>query len=68
MNPTEYYKRINARYDKVGPGFCVLKWHHLEMHLGSAQSHSCFHCPQQHLNLDEDLHNTKQKMEQRKIS
>ena len=67
MNPTEYYKRINARYDKVGPGFCVLKWHHLEMHLGSAQSHSCFHCPQQHLNLDEDLHNTKQKMEQRKI-
>jgi len=36
------------------------------MHLGSAQSHSCFHCPQRHLSLDEDLHNTKQKMEQRK--
>ena len=32
-----------------------------------AQSHSCFHCPQRHLSLDEDLHNTKQKMEQRKL-
>lgn len=65
-SPVKYYKELQKRYDKVGPGFCVLKWHHLEMHLGSAQSHSCFHCPQRHLSLDEDLHNTKQKMEQRK--
>lgn len=66
-SPVEYYKELQKRYDDVGPGFCVLKWHHLEMHLGSAQSHSCFHCPQRHLSLDEDLHNTKQKMEQRKL-
>ena len=66
-SPVKYYKELQKRYDKVGPGFCVLKWHHLEMHLGSAQSHSCFHCPQRHLSLDEDLHNTKQKMEQRKL-
>lgn len=65
--PVEYYKEIQSRYDKVGSGFCVLKWHHLEMHLGSAQSHSCFHCPQRHLSLDEDFHNTQQKMRQRKI-
>ena len=66
-SPVKYYKELQKRYDKVGTGFCVLKWHHLEMHLGSAQSHSCFHCPQRHLSLDEDLHNTKQKMEQRKL-
>lgn len=64
--PVEYYKELQDRYDKVGPGFCVLKWHHLEMHLSSAQSHSCFHCPQRHINLEEDFHNTKQKMRQRK--
>lgn len=66
MKPVEYYKEIKDRYDKIGSGFCVLKWHYLQIHHGSAQSHSCFHCPQRHLSLDEDLHNTKQKMKQRK--
>jgi organic radical activating enzyme len=64
--PIEYYNKLKKEYDAVAPGFCVLKWHHLEMHLGSAQSHSCFHCPQQHLSLDEDLHNTAQKKQIRK--
>jgi organic radical activating enzyme len=64
--PVEYYEELQSRYDEIGPGFCVLKWHHLEMHLGSAQSHSCFHCPQRHINLHEDFHNTLQKKRQRK--
>jgi len=61
MTPVEYYKKLRQEYDEISPSFCVLKWHHLEMHLGSAVAHSCFHCPQYDLSLDEDFHNTKQK-------
>jgi len=64
--PVEYYTKLKEEYDAVAPGFCVLKWHHLEMHLASGVSHSCFHCPQQHLSIDEDLHNTAQKKQVRK--
>ena len=66
--PVEYYEELKDRYNAVGPGFCVLKWHYLQIHLGSAQSHSCFHCPQRHINLDEDFHNTQQKKRQRKTA
>ena len=54
-------KRIKSEQDAVAPGFCVLKWYHLEMHLGTGLSHSCYHCPTQKIPLDSDLHNTPQK-------
>ena len=54
-------KNIKSEQDIIGPGFCVLKWYHLEMHLGTGLSHSCYHCPTQKIPLDSDLHNTPQK-------
>ena len=62
----KHYQDITDRNNAVGKGFCVLKWWHLEMHLGTGNYHSCFHCPQQNLKLDEDMHNTLHKMQQRK--
>ena len=61
-----YLDDITRRNNAIGQGFCVLKWWHLEMHLGTGNYHSCFHCPQQNLKLDEDMHNTLHKMQQRK--
>ena len=66
MNETaKFYKDITERNNAVGKGFCVLKWWHLEMHLGTGNYHSCFHCPQQNLKLDEDMHNTLHKVQQK---
>lgn len=64
-NQIEVLQLIKEEQDEVGQGFCVLKWYHQEMHLGTGQSHSCFHCPSQKIPLDSDLHNTPQKIEQR---
>ena len=66
-NQIRYLNIIKEKQDAVGPGFCVLKWYHLEMHLGTGLSHSCFHCPTQQIPLDSDLHNTPQKIEQRAL-
>ena len=64
-NQIEVLQLIKQEQDAVGPGFCVLKWYHLEMHLGTGQSHSCYHCPSQKIPLGSDLHNTNQKIEKR---
>ena len=60
-----YLNKIKEEQDKVGPGFCVLKWYHQEMHLGSGINHSCYHCPTHQIPLNSDLHNTPHKIEQR---
>ena len=66
LNSDLYYlNKIKEEQDKVGPGFCVLKWYHQEMHLGTGLNHSCYHCPTQKIPLDSDLHNTPHKKEQR---
>ena len=64
-NQIEALQLIKDEQDNVGPGFCVLKWYHLEMHLGTGESHSCYHCPTQKIPLGSDLHNTPQKIEKR---
>ena len=64
-NQIEALQLIKDEQDNVGPGFCVLKWYHLEMHLGTGRSHSCYHCPTQKIPLGSDLHNTPQKIEKR---
>ena len=64
-NQIEALQLIKDEQDNVGPGFCVLKWFHLEMHLGTGESHSCYHCPTQKIPLGADLHNTPQKIEKR---
>lgn len=64
-NQIEALQLIKDEQDNVGPGFCVLKWYHLEMHLGTGRSHSCYHCPTHKIPLGSDLHNTPQKIEKR---
>ena len=64
-NQIQALQIIKDEQDNVGPGFCVLKWYHLEMHLGTGESHSCYHCPTQKIPLGSDLHNTPQKIEKR---
>jgi len=64
-NQIQALQLIKQEQDKVGQGFCVLKWFHLEMHLGTGLSHSCYHCPTQKIPLGADLHNTPQKIEKR---
>lgn len=64
-NQIQALQIIKDEQDNVGPGFCVLKWYHLEMHLGTGESHSCYHCPTQKIPLGADLHNTPQKIEKR---
>ena len=44
--------------DEIGPGFCILKWHYLELSLAEGLKHSCYHCPQHKIPLKSDLHNT----------
>ncbi len=44
--------------DAIGPGFCILKWHYLELSLAEGLKHSCYHCPQHKIPLKSDLHNT----------
>ena len=60
-----YLNKIKKEQDKVGPGFCVLKWYHQEMHLGSGLNHSCYHCPTHKIPIDSDLHNTPHKVQVR---
>ena len=64
-NNLEYLELVKTEQDKIGPGFCVLKWYHQEMHLAEGMNHSCYHCPQHKIPLGSDLHNTPYKIEQR---
>jgi len=64
-NDLYYLNKIKEEQDKVGPGFCVLKWFHQEMHLGSGLNHSCYHCPTHKIPENSDLHNTPHKKEMR---
>ncbi len=64
-NQIEALQLIKEKQDNVGPGLSVLKWYHLEMHLGTGLSHSCYHFPTQKIPLGADLHNTPQKIEKR---
>ena len=64
-NQIEALQIIKDEQDKVGPGFCVLKWYHQEMHLGTGRAHSCYHCPTHQIPLGSDLHNTNYKIERR---
>jgi len=66
LNSDLYYlNKIKQEQDKIGPGFCVLKWFHQEMHLGSGLNHSCYHCPTHKIPENSDLHNTPHKKEMR---
>ena len=71
-NRVTFIKNVRDRLNKVGPGFCAMKWLHQTLYLHTGDNHSCYHPRPHHIGLDEiaadpsALHNTKWKKEQRK--
>jgi organic radical activating enzyme len=67
-----FIKNVRDRLNKVGPGFCSMKWLHQTLYLHTGDNHSCYHPRPHHIGLDEiavdpsALHNTRWKKEQRK--
>lgn len=67
-----HIKNVRDRLNKVGPGFCAMKWLHQTLYLHTGDNHSCYHPRPHHIPLDEiakdpsALHNTQWKKEQRK--
>ena len=67
-----FIKNVRDRLNKVGPGFCAMKWLHQTLYLHTGDNHSCYHPRPHHIPLEEiavdpsALHNTKWKMQQRK--
>lgn len=68
----QHIKNVRDRLNKVGPGFCAMKWLHQTLYLHTGDNHSCYHPRPHHIGLDEiavnasALHNTRWKKEQRK--
>jgi len=67
-----FIKNVRDRLNKIGPGFCAMKWLHQTLYLHTGDNHSCYHPRPHHIPLDEiagdpsALHNTKWKKQQRK--
>lgn len=67
-----FVKSVRDRLNKVGPGFCAMKWLHQTLYLHTGDNHSCYHPRPHHIPLEEiaedpsALHNTKWKKQQRK--
>lgn len=57
--------------NEVSPTFCLAKWHHTTIYLGTGETHSCYHPAPHAIPLEEiaqapnALHNTKQKISER---
>ena len=57
--------------NEVSPTFCLAKWHHTTIYLGTGETHSCYHPAPHKIPLDElaesvsALHNTRQKKGER---
>lgn len=71
-NRVEYIKSVRDRLNKIGPGFCTMKWLHQTLYLHTGDNHSCYHPRPHRIPLEEiaidasALHNTKWKKQQRK--
>ncbi len=71
-NRVKEIKLVRDRLNKVGPGFCAMKWLHQTLYLHTGDNHSCYHPRPHHIGLDEiandpsALHNTEWKKQQRK--
>lgn len=72
QSKVHYIKSVRDRLNKVGSGFCAMKWLHQTLYLHTGDNHSCYHPRPHHIPLDEieidpsALHNTKWKKQQRK--
>ena len=69
----QFIKNVRDRLNKVGPGFCAMKWLHQTLYLHTGDNHSCYHPRPHHISLDEiakdpsALHNTSHKKQMRKL-
>ena len=72
MQNVEHIKQTRDRLNKVGPGFCAMKWLHQTLYLHTGDNHSCYHPRPHHIPLVEieadpsALHNTNFKKQARK--
>ena len=72
MDRVDHIKEVGKKLDKVGCGFCAMKWLHETLYLHTGDNHSCYHPRPQHIPLEEiqkdpsALHNTEWKKQQRK--
>lgn len=72
MNQINQIKSVRDRLNKVGCGFCAMKWLHQTLYLHTGDNHSCYHPRPHHIPLREiakdpsALHNTEYKKQQRK--
>lgn len=72
MSRVDEIKEVRDRLNKVGKGFCAMKWLHETLYLHTGDNHSCYHPRPQHIPLNEikadpsALHNTQWKKQQRK--
>ena len=73
MSRDKQVDEVAKRLNKIGPGFCAMKWLHETLYLHTGDNHSCYHPRPHHIPLDEikenpaALHNTQHKKQQRKI-
>jgi len=64
-------KKFIPIMNEISPTFCLAKWHHTTIYLGTGETHSCYHPAPHKIPLDEialdpsALHNTKEKISQR---
>jgi len=72
MQKVDLIKNTRDRLNKIGNGFCAMKWLHQTLYLHTGDNHSCYHPRPHHISIDEikdnpsALHNTSWKKEQRK--
>ena len=65
MSRVDDIKDVRDRLNKVGKGFCAMKWLHETLYLHTGDNHSCYHPRPQRIPLEEiaadpsALHNTK---------
>mgnify|MGYP006921278905 CR=1 FL=1 len=65
--------RYKDKLNTVSPSLCLAKWTQSNIYLGTHTTHSCHHCPTHTISLEDvkknlsSLHNTKEKIEQRKL-
>jgi organic radical activating enzyme len=72
MSRDKHVDAVAKRLNKIGPGFCAMKWLHETLYLHTGDNHSCYHPRPKHIEIEEiqknpaALHNTDWKKQQRK--
>ena len=53
MDRVDHIKQVGDKLNKVGCGFCPMKWLHETLYLHTGDNHSCYHPKPQHIPLEE---------------